>query len=93
MNSLLKKDDNQHQSFTDDSFEKSLIVEMLSYDEEVFLKVKILHSIEDANSQLKKFINQFNNHDISPINNNFTPLQKIRLYHNYKTLYYFDTLD
>jgi transposase len=93
MNSLLKMDDIQHQSFTGECFEKSLIIEMLSYDEEKFLKVKILHSIEDANSQLKKFIDFFNNHDISSINNNFTPLQKIRLYHNFKTLYYFDPLD
>jgi hypothetical protein len=93
INSLLKRGDIQHQSFTGECFEKSLIIEMLSYDEEKFLKVKILHSIEDANSQLKKFIDFFNNHDISSINNNFTPLQKIRLYHNFKTLYYFDPLD
>jgi transposase len=93
INPLLKRDGIRHQSFTDDSLDKPLIVEMLTYDEERFLKIKILDSIEDANIQLKKYIDHFNNHNISPINNNLTPLQNIRLFQNFKTLYYFDPLD
>lgn len=93
MKTLLKRNDIQHQLYTDDSFEQSLIFKMFSYDDDKFLKVKILHSLEDANTQLKKYINHFNNHEISSMNNNFTPLQIIRLYHNFKTLYYFDPLD
>jgi transposase len=83
----------RQQYFTEDSFEESIISKMMYYDEANFFKAKDLHSIDEANIQLKHYLNQINNHVTFNSIDNFTPLQKIRQSVNFKKIYYFDPLD